>query len=77
MGELLNVLNLPCYDTNTDIIDIDDFIHVGRHKWDIVGFDMDPIYDIENHSQLLPTRLSQQVTFDLWQQGDDIFTDAP
>jgi len=77
IGELLNDFNPPCYDTNTDIVDIDEFIHVGRRKWDIVGFDMDPIYDIENHSQLLPTQLSQQITFDLWQQGDDIFTDAP
>jgi hypothetical protein len=70
-------LNPSCYDTDTDIVDIDEFIHVGRRKWDIVGFDMDPIYDIENHSQLLPSQLSRQITFDFWQQGDDIFTDAP
>jgi hypothetical protein len=77
--EVLDVLNPPCYDTDTDIVDIDEFIHVGRRKWDVVGFDIDPIYDIENHSQLLPSQLSQQITFDFeqWQQGDDIFTDAP
>jgi hypothetical protein len=52
MDEPLNVLNPPCYDTDTDIVDIDEFIHVGRRKWDVVGFDMDPIYDIENHFQV-------------------------
>jgi hypothetical protein len=49
INEPLNVLNPSCYDTNSDIVDIDQFIHVGRRKWDVVGFDMDPIYDIENH----------------------------
>jgi hypothetical protein len=41
--------------------------------------DINPIYDIENHSQLLPSQLPQQITFDFeqWQQGDDVFTDAP
>jgi hypothetical protein len=77
MGEPSNILNPPCYDTDTDIVDIDEFIHVGRRKWDIVGFDMDPIYDTENHSQLFPSQLSRQITFDFWQQGNDIFTDAP
>jgi hypothetical protein len=43
MGEPLNVLNPPCYDIDTDIVDIDEFIHVGRCKWDIVGFHMDPV----------------------------------
>jgi hypothetical protein len=64
MDEPLNVLNPPCYDTDTDIFDIDEFIHVGRRKWDVVGFDMDPIYDIENHFQVLPPHLSRQITFD-------------
>jgi hypothetical protein len=77
MGELLNVLNPPCYDTDTDIVDIDEFIHVGRRKWDIVGYDMDPIYDIENHSPSVAYTIITTITFDLWQQGDDIFTDAP
>jgi hypothetical protein len=55
MDEPLNVLNPSCYDTDSDIVDIDEFIHVGRRKWDVVGFDMDPIYDIENHFQVLPS----------------------
>jgi hypothetical protein len=77
--EVLDVLNPPCYDTNTDIIDIDEFIHVGRRKWDVLVSDIDPIYNIENHSQLLPSQLPQQITFDFEQsqQGDDVFTDAP
>jgi hypothetical protein len=77
MGELLNVFNPPCYDTDTDIVNIHEFIHVGRRRWDAVGYDVDPIYDIESHLQVLPLQLSQQVTHDQWQQGDEIFTDAP
>jgi hypothetical protein len=79
MDEHMSVFNPLCYDTDTDIVDIDEFIHVGRRKWDVIGFGMDPIYDIENHSQLLPLQLSRQIIFDFdqWQQGDDIFTDAP
>jgi hypothetical protein len=37
---------------------------------------MDPIYDIKSHLQVLPLQLSQQA-LDQWQQGDEIFTDAP
>jgi hypothetical protein len=58
----MNVLNPPCYDTDTDIVDIDEFIHVGRRRWDAVGYDMDPIYDIKSHLQVLPLQLSQQAT---------------
>ena len=54
VNEFSNLSNPACYDADTNIVDIDEFIHVGRRKWDIVGFDMDPIYDTENHSQLLP-----------------------
>jgi hypothetical protein len=76
MGELLNVSNPPCYDIDADIVDFDEFIHVGRRRWDAVGYDMDPIYDIKSHLQLLPLQLSQQA-LDHWQQGYDFFTDAP
>jgi hypothetical protein len=51
----LNASNHACYDTYIDMVDnIDEFIHVGRHRWDIVGYYMDPIYDIESHFQVLP-----------------------
>ena len=43
MDEPLNILNPPCYDTDTDIVDIDEFIHVGRRRWNIVGYDMGPV----------------------------------
>jgi hypothetical protein len=73
--EFSNVSNPACYDTDSDTVDnIDEFIHVGRRKWDIVGYDLDPIYDTESHFQLLPLQLSQQITSDQWQQGDKIFT---
>jgi hypothetical protein len=58
MDEHMSVFNPPCYDIDTDIVDIDEFIHIGRRKWDVIGFGMDPIYDIENHCQLLPLQLS-------------------
>jgi hypothetical protein len=65
INESLNALNTACYDTDSDMVDkIDEFIHVGRRKWDVVGYDMDPIYDIENHFQVLPLQLSQQITLD-------------
>jgi hypothetical protein len=63
-----------CYDTDTDIADFNEFIHVGRRRWDVVVYDLDPIYDTENHLQLLPLQLSQQSTNNQWQQGDDVFT---
>jgi hypothetical protein len=72
-----NASNPACYDIDNDIDDnIDEFIHVGRRGWDAVGYDMDPIYDIESHLQVLPLQLSQQA-LDQRQQGDEIFIDAP
>jgi hypothetical protein len=73
--EFLSLTNPACYDTDSDTVDnIDEFIHVGRRRWDIVGYDLDPIYDTESHLQLLPLQLSQQITYDQWQQGDEVFT---
>ena len=42
---------------NNVIENIDDFIHVGRHAWDVdfFGFDGDPIYDIGGSSQIRNT----------------------
>jgi hypothetical protein len=71
--KVLDVLTLPCYDTDTDIADFDEFIHVGRRRWDIIGYDTDPIYDTKDHLQTLPLQLPQQISFDQWQQGDDVF----
>ena len=65
IDETLKVSNPSCYDTDNDMVNnIDEFIHVGRRKWDVVGYDMDPIYDNESHFQVLPLRISQQVTLD-------------
>jgi hypothetical protein len=72
--EVLDVLTPPCYDTDTDIADFDEFIHVGRRGWDAFSYDTDPIYDIKSHLQTLPLQLPQQITFDQWQQGDEVFT---
>jgi hypothetical protein len=73
--ESSNLANHACYDIDTDIVDnIHEFIHVGRHRWDIVGYDLDPIYDTENQVQVLPLQLSHQFTNNQWQQGDEVFT---
>jgi hypothetical protein len=58
-GEVLDVLTPPCYDTDTDIVDFDEFIHVGRRRWDAFGYNTDPIYDIKSHLQTLPLQLPQ------------------
>jgi hypothetical protein len=58
LEEPLDVLNSSCYDKGNDMVDnIYEFIHVGRRKWDVVGHDEDPIYDMEGHFQLLPLQL--------------------
>jgi hypothetical protein len=72
--KVLDVLTPPCYDTDTDIADFDEFIHVGRRRWDVVGYDTDPIYDTKDHLQTLPLQLPQQIPYDQWQQGDEVFT---
>jgi hypothetical protein len=73
--EFLNFTNPACYDTDSDTVDnIDEFIHVGRRRWDIVGYDLHPIYDIEGRFQLLPLHLSPQISSEQWQQGDEVFT---
>jgi hypothetical protein len=78
LEEPLDVINPPCYDKNNDMVDnIDEFIHVGKHKWDVIAYDGDPIYNIEGHFQMFPLQLSYEVTTnsDIWKQGDDIVTD--
>jgi hypothetical protein len=76
LEEPLDALNPSCYDKDSDIVDnIDEFIHVGRCKWDVIGSNEDPIYDIEGHFQKLPLQLSYEVpNFDNWQQGDGMIT---
>jgi hypothetical protein len=76
--EPFDALNPSCYDKGGNIVDnIDEFIHVGRRKWDVIGSNEDPIYDMEGHFQVLPLQLSYEVTndSDIWQQGNDIVTD--
>jgi hypothetical protein len=56
LEEPLDVLNPSCYDKGNDMVDnIDEFIHVGKRKWDVIGYAGDPIYDIEGHLHLLPS----------------------
>jgi hypothetical protein len=44
----LDALNPSCYDKCSGMVDnIDEFIYVGRIKWDVIGSDEDPIYDME------------------------------
>jgi hypothetical protein len=77
LEEPLDASSPSCYDEGNDMINNnDEFIHVGRPKWDVIGCDGDTIYDIEDHFQMFPLQLSYQVTtnFDIWQQGNDIVT---
>jgi hypothetical protein len=38
--EVLDVLTPSCFDKNEDFVDnIDEFIHVGKRKWDVIGYD--------------------------------------
>jgi hypothetical protein len=78
LEEPLDALDPSCYNKDDDVVDnIDEFIHVGRCKWDVIGHDEDPIYDIEGHFQLFPLQQPYVITtdFDVWQQGDDMITD--
>jgi hypothetical protein len=75
--EVLDVLTPSCHDADDDFVDyIDEFIHVEKRKCDVIGYDGDPIYDIEGHFRNLPLPLSQEVTnkLDNWQQGDGMIT---
>jgi hypothetical protein len=54
LKEPLVALTPSCYEENTLVNNIDNFIHVGRCKWDLIGYDMDPTYAIENHFQVFP-----------------------
>jgi hypothetical protein len=77
LEEPLDVLIPSCYDKDYDYVDnIDEFIHLGKCKWDVIGYDGDPIYDIECHFQKLSLPLSYEVTnsLDIWKQGDDMVT---
>jgi hypothetical protein len=76
--EPLDALNPLCYDKASDIVDnIDEFIHVGRCKLDVIGSNEYPIYDTEGYFQMFHLQLSSEVTNDCdsWQQGNDIVTD--
>jgi hypothetical protein len=73
----LDALNPSCYDKDSDMVDnIDEFIHVGRRKWDVIGSNEDPIYDMEGYVRMFPLQHSYDVpnNFDVWQQDDDIIT---
>jgi hypothetical protein len=59
LDEPLDALIPSCYDDGNNIVDnIDEFIHVGKRKWDVIGYDGDPIYDIEDDFQKCPLQLS-------------------
>jgi hypothetical protein len=50
LEESLDALNPSCYDKDSDMVDtIDEFVHVGRRNWDVIGSNEDPIYDMEGY----------------------------
>jgi hypothetical protein len=79
LEEPLDALSPSCYDKDNDMVDnIDEFIHVGRRKWDVIGSNEDPIYDMEGYLRVFPLQQSYDVpnNFDIWKQDDDIITEV-
>jgi hypothetical protein len=71
----LDALDPSCYDKGSDVIDnIDEFIHAGRCKWDVIGHDGDPIYNIEGWFQLFPLQQPYVIVTNIYflQQEDDM-----
>jgi hypothetical protein len=69
--EVLDFLNPSCYDENDGFVDnINEFIHVGKRKWDVIGYNGDPIYNIEGHFQI-------NKKFSIWQQEHDMIVQTP
>jgi hypothetical protein len=65
LEEPLDALIPACYNKYDDLVDyIDEFIHVGIHKRDVIGHNEDLIYDIEGHIQLLPLQQPYVITTD-------------
>jgi hypothetical protein len=50
--EPLDVVDFSCNEEHDDCMD--DFIHIGRRRWDMscFSFDGDPIYDIDDDSRI-------------------------
>jgi hypothetical protein len=71
--EVLDNFTPSCYNDYVD--NIEEFIHVGKRNWDIIGYYGDTIYDIEGHVQKFHLPLSHEVNneFDIWQQEHDMF----
>jgi hypothetical protein len=77
LEEPLDVLSPSCYNKGNDFVNnIYEFIHVGKHKWDVIEYNGDLTYDIEWHFQKFPLQLSYEVTtnFEIWKQGYDVLT---
>jgi hypothetical protein len=73
----LDALDPSCYNKSDDVIEnIDEFIHVGRHKWDVICLGEDPIYNIEGHFQLFSLQQPCVVATNSrsWKQEDDMIT---
>jgi hypothetical protein len=71
LEEPLDALEPSCYNKIDDVItNIYEFIHIGRHKWDVICHDGDPIYDIEGHFQLSPLQQPCVISIDsnVWKQ---------
>jgi hypothetical protein len=76
--EPFDALNPSCYNESDDMVEnIDEFINVGRHKWDVIFYDGDPIYENECHLKSLSLRQPCVTTtnLDFWQHKDDMIID--
>jgi hypothetical protein len=61
LEEPLDVLIPSCYGKSNGMVDnIYEFIHFGKHKWDVIGYDGDPIYEFKGSLNALRINLLSQ-----------------
>jgi hypothetical protein len=67
LEEPLDALDPSCYNKSDDVIDnIDEFIHVGRRKWDVIMVLMEiPFMILKVNFQLLPLEQPYMIATDL------------
>jgi hypothetical protein len=63
LEEPLDSLIPSCYDDGNYLVNnIEQFVHFGKCKRGVIGYNGDLIYDIEDHFQIFPLQLSYQFT---------------
>jgi hypothetical protein len=79
LEEPLDTLVPSCYNESDVVIkNIDEFIHVGIHKWYVIYYGLNgcPIYDIEGNFQSFPLEKPYVIPTNsyVWKHEDDMIT---